>query len=401
MKHKNFNRISPLRSLWYVFVLAYSVALTVIGSVSKSAADQGEVKFASAEPEALMTGGALHRLPGLSDGHLYNAENIAITKDGRVFVTGSKHIYEILKPNGTNYTQREVPITDDAVPESCMKNGLASYGKSLYLACVHIHQGSNPDLKDLCNVADVEQTLWNLLFRSQKALRKCQIDSYLLRANLAAPRLEFADGVALHPKMQVGHRFHLQRTPESRTPLSDGEVKFFANGLAADENGALYVANSSYDAAKEGSLGILRVEVNTFEPFSATQIAWLKPEKGAPNGIQFEAETLYYTENANLSGRIIAVNFGHGEKTAYPLYRKFWSVFDDFAISGETLILADFLHDTLRFVSKQGALRGKFTTPELENPSSVAVVKKSSPLFEAGTVLVTEKGRHRLSMVLP
>jgi hypothetical protein len=347
-----------------------------------------------------LTEGTARPLPGLEDGHLFNAENLTVTPNGLLFVTGSKGVYEILRSDGGQYMQREIPITVERISPRCSRNGIISYGDDLYLLCVHIHEGTNPNLADLCDVADVELTLWKAIFLFRKVFKKCQIDSYLLRANLNAPRLKFSEGVALQPNMQPGQSIYLKslrQQDEAATRPAQQGAKFYANGLAADTNGALFITNSNHDPSTRDSVGIVKIEVTGKEPMKAKQSPWLRPKKGAPNGIRISDDTLYYTVNGSLTGRLMQVKLKDSRRAPHTVHKKFLAAFDDFAISDSVFIIADFFANSLRLVSNDGVLLGKLGG--FGKPSSVAYAKNGSGLFAARTFLITEKGKHRLSII--
>ncbi len=398
MKQKNTRQTRYNPKILVVSLSGLFIVLPTMHINSVAVAEIHENESASSHLKELIKG-SLKPLPGLEDGHLFNAENLALTTQGRLFVTGSKGAYEILRPDGVNYAQREIPITVDNVPTTCFRNGIASHGESLYLLCIHVHKGVDSDLEELCNVTDVEQTLWYFLFRGRNALKKCQIDSYLLRADLGAQRLIFSDGIALRPRIALRESIRIESIQKGEVRSLREDIKLFANGLAVDDKGVIYAANSSYDASEERGVGITRIEVNTTDPLTVTQSTWLRPEKGAPNGVEVKGKTLYYTDNVSLSGRLIKVAQNRNKTAEQRVYKKFWSVFDDFTTANGVFVIADFLNDSLRFVSQSGVLLGKFKHSGFEKPSSVVFVRDKNQLFEAGVILVTEKGRHRLSML--
>jgi hypothetical protein len=387
--------ISCRRQRFGIWFVALSMLLS--GIFPATASEKGENEPTTTQLIELAKG-SVKPLKGLEDKHLFNAENLTISTDGRVFVTGSKGVYEILRPDGDHYTQTEIPIKVDKVSSSCSRHGIVSYDENLYLICVHIHEGENPNLEELCDVADVELTLWKAIFLYRKVFKKCQIDSYLLYADLNSPQLEFSDGVALQPTLQVGESIQLNTVRQQEETLSAKQnVKLVANGMAVDKNGVLFIANSNHDPSKDGSVGIIKVEVTGRDPMTATQTAWLRPDKGAPNGMQIVDDTLSYTANASLTGRLMKIEINNKDGVAETVYKKFWSAFDDLVVADDIIVITDFFGDKLRFVSQRGVLLGKLKG--VEKPSAVAYTENKSPLFEAGVLLITEKGKHRLSIL--
>lgn len=99
--------------------------------------------------------GSLTRLPPLpiaEHQRLFNAENCTVSAGGRVFITGSTAVYEILPaqghadPNAPPYEYHEISIIADEVPKDCFRNGITPFGDHLYLACAHIHQWEKSSL---------------------------------------------------------------------------------------------------------------------------------------------------------------------------------------------------------------------------------------------------------------
>ena len=100
----------------------------------------------SSQTEINLDGGLLEQIPGLpkpGKKPLFNAENLTITNDGRLFVTGSLAVYEIVQGGDKGYRQQEIPIIAPDVPRNCFMNGITAQGSSLYLACSHIHKGED------------------------------------------------------------------------------------------------------------------------------------------------------------------------------------------------------------------------------------------------------------------
>jgi len=142
------------------------------------------------------------------------------------------------------------------------RNGIASDDRYLYLACAEVDQNAQPLL-----------TGWlpQLTKRPQDALgftllllaeTLCPVRSYVLRADLSVKPLRFGDHVALAGKC-------------------------FANGLAVDKNGNVYVASGS---------GIHRVPSEAWTAPSKDPIKlWHRTDPPVPNGIKATDKKLFFT----------------------------------------------------------------------------------------------------------
>src|SRR5512134_3125696 len=109
----------------------------------------------------------VQRLPG----RVFNAENLTMTDEGRIFVTGSEAVYEF----GTNGILNIVPV--ETLPQDCMKNGISTDGRFLYLACTRIHGGDKPLFpKSWCDVNNLEQTPLNFIRMLLAEKIICQVD---------------------------------------------------------------------------------------------------------------------------------------------------------------------------------------------------------------------------------
>ncbi len=339
--------------------------------------------------------GRLEQIPGLPDPGkktLFNAENLTITSEGRLFVTGSLAVHETVWDGDDAYRQREIPIVAPDVPRDCFMNGITAQGGSLYLACSHIHKGGNTLIPSL--FGDLRQLEQNwlgflLLMFSQSVY---QVDSYVLRASLENQNPEFTDGIKLPGKC-------------------------FANGLDGDGKGNLYVANSlasfirspSFFKASLSSSGkIAQVEPLVCSP----------PNHDIPNGLKVRDQYIYYTclhwfpvMTASLKKIRIDEKDGSVGK-AEIIYQSVFSVFDDFDIVDNGFVIADIMNipdstysaGDVRFVTHEGRLKGTLKSKGLHNPSAVKIARNDSPHLEflkEGDLVITEKGRHCASRFRP
>jgi hypothetical protein len=305
------------------------------------------------------------RLPG----RVFNAENVTMTDEGRIFVTGSEAVYEF----GADGTLNTIPV--EILPQDCMKNGISTDGRFLYLACTRIHGGDKPlFLKPWCDVNNLEQTPLNFIriILAEKII--CQVDSCIVRATLEG-KTSFNDVVA----------------------RKDGE--FFANGLAIDASGMLYVANSFAGA----SAGLYRARSEG----EANLELWHQRAGCVPNGVKIWQGAVYYTGFQLLpapSALLVRVEIGAdgsaGESEV--VYSRLGAFFDDFDITEDGFVIADigdlsispFGSGALLFVDADGRLVNIFRHEHLQHPSAVKVVGKKTGQFEKGDILVTEKSGH-------
>jgi hypothetical protein len=333
--------------------------------------------------------GSLCSIPGLPEPRekpLFNAENLTLSAEGRLFVTGSLAVYEIVKDKDKTYRYQEIPITARDVPRNCLMNGITARGDSLYLACTHIHQGEHSLLPNLLgDPRKIDQDSGVLLLMLAEAVYR--VDSYLVRADLGQGSPAFTEGIRLPGKC-------------------------FANGLDGDGKGNLYTANSVVG----GSPNLLAVRFPQGCGTTTLGNVWHRPlERGTPNGVKFKADltgdSIYYTclhglpVWASTLQRVKIMPDGRAGE-AEIVYRSLFSIFDDFDIADDGFVIANILSiphrsGCLLFVTNNGELKGLFRSQDLKSPSAVQVVKQEGELFEKGDILITEKGRHCVSWLKP
>ena len=337
----------------------------------------------------LAVGGRLCSIPGLPEPWekpLFNAENLTLSEEGRLFVTGSLAVYEIVKDKDKTYRYQEIPITVRDVPRNCLMNGITARRDSLYLACTHIHQGEHSLLPNLLgDVRKIDQNSGVLLLMLAEAVYR--VDSYLVRADLGQGSPAFTEGIRLPGKC-------------------------FANGLDGDGKSNLYAANSLVG----GSPNLLAVRFPQGCGTTMLGTVWHRPlERGMPNGVKFKADPtgdyVYYTclhglpVWASTLQRIRIMPDGSAGE-AEIVYKSLFSFFDDFDIVDGGFVIANILSiphrsGCLLFVTNIGEMKGLFRSQDLKSPSAVQVVKQKSGIFEEGDILITEKGRHCVSWFKP
>jgi hypothetical protein len=306
---------------------------------------------------------------------LLNAENLTVTGDGRLFVTGSERVCEIT-PNGTGgYVWNDDIPLPDSLPKTMFRNGIASDDRHLYLACAEVDQNAQPFL-----------TGWlpQLTKRPQDALgftllllaeTLCPVRSYVLRADLSVKPLRFGDHVALAGKC-------------------------FANGLAVDKNGNVYVASGS---------GIHRVPAEAWTAPSKDPIKlWHRTDPPVPNGIKATDEKLFFTRLGHpplLSSMVTAMALDNEPKVLNE--RLCWQnsvLYDDFDVEVDggfvVTVVSDFTNvlgafaGALLFFDADGTRQDEFRDSRIKHPSAVVVLRADTPFGAKGDLLLTEKESH-------
>jgi hypothetical protein len=305
---------------------------------------------------------------------LLNAENLTVTGDGRLFVTGSERVCEITADGTGGYVWTDIPLPD-GLSKPMFRNGIASDDRYLYLACAEIDQNAQPFL-----------TGWlpQLTKRPQDALgftllllaeTLCPVQSYVLRADLSVKPLRFGNHIEFAGKC-------------------------FANGLAVDKNGNVYVASGS---------GIHRVPAEAWTAPSKDPIKlWHRTDPPVPNGIKATDKKLFFTRLGQpplLSSMVTAMALDTEPKVLNE--RLCWQnsvLYDDFdveddggfvvaAVSDFTNMLGAFA-GALVFFDASGARRGEFRDSRIKHPSAVVVLRRDTPFGAKGDLLLTEKESH-------
>ncbi|MFO1421353.1 MAG: hypothetical protein U1F59_10570 [Candidatus Competibacteraceae bacterium] len=329
--------------------------------------------------------GSLCLIPVIPDPQakpLLNAENLTLTEEGRLFVTGSLAAYEIVWDEDGTFRQQAIPITAGDVPGNCLMNGITARGNSLYLACTHIHKGKNSLLPNLFgDIRNIDQNSGFLLLVLAETVY--QVDSYIVRADLDQESPVFTEGIRLPGKC-------------------------FANGLDSDEQGSLYAANSVVGL----SPSLFKIRFPEACGTITLGTVWHRPiEHGTPNGLKIKGDYVYYTclhglpVWASTLQRVRIMPDGSAGE-AEIVYKSLFSIFDDFDIVDDGFVIANifsipYRFGCLLFVTNSGELRGIFRSKNHKSPSAVKVVRKTNNPFKEGDILITEKGRHCVSWFKP
>lgn len=333
--------------------------------------------------------GTLKRLspvPNPEHQRLFNAENATVSADGRVFLTGSTAVYEVINtqhttdPENITCEYSEVNIIAGEVPKECFRNGITTYGHHVYLACAHVHQWEKSVFKDWSPTLNAISQTRPLNFMWLGLAELCEeVNSYILRANLRNTHLQFDEYFKI---------------PDN----------CFANGLAANKRGDLYVADS-----RPGSSCIHKIV------WSAGDREQRRPQHSIwrnalphqlVNGIKCEGDSIYYTCTRmpmwSKAERIDA-NYSLEPITMFSGA----AVLDDFDVAANGLILSNnsdlanlfdvrcmhhgIPNGALIFLSEKGE-SGTLRDERLVHPSSVKIVNQESKLFVKGDLIIMDKG---------
>lgn len=312
------------------------------------------------------------------DKPLLNAENLTMTKDGRLFVTGSERVCEIVPDDKGGYEWTDIPLPDD-LPQTIYRNGIATDDRYLYLACAEVDQDAQPLLRNWLPqlTRRPQDALGFMLLMLAETL--CPVRSFVLRAGLSTSPLRFSDRVALSGKC-------------------------FANGLAVDGHGFVYAASSV-----PGHCGIHRVRPGewTSPPGASETTLWHRTDPYAPNGVKIRDGTLFFTRIGVpplFSSTVTALTLDNKPRVKDDgLCRQNGVVYDDFDVVDDGFVIAAVSDLTNVFGSFSGALavfgadgmrRHDIRDTRIKHPSAVVMLHTNTRFGEAGDLLLTEKDTH-------
>jgi hypothetical protein len=311
------------------------------------------------------------------DKPLLNAENLTMTKDGRLFVTGRERVCEIV-PNGKGgYEWTDVLLPDD-LPKTIYRNGIATDDRYLYLACAEVDQEAQPLLRNWLPqlTGRPQDALGFMLLMLAETL--CPVRSFVLRAELSTRPLHFSDRVALSGKC-------------------------FANGLAVDGHGFVYAANSV-----PGHYAIHRVRPGEWTtPGASEKTLWHPTDLYAPNGVKIRNDTLYFTRIGGpplFLSTVTALTLEDKPRVKDDsLCRQYGVLYDDFDVVDDSFVIAAVSDLTNVFGSFSGALavfgadgihRHDIRDARIKHPSAVLTLHTDTRFGESGDLLLTEKDTH-------
>jgi hypothetical protein len=305
---------------------------------------------------------------------LLNAENLTVTRDGRLFVTGSERVCEIEPDGHGGFRWTDIPLPNDL--KAVYRNGIAADDHYLYLACVEVDQEAQPLVRGWLPqlTSRPQDALGFMLFRLALAL--CPVRSFVLRADLSERPLHFGDRIALTGKC-------------------------FANGLAVDER-YVYAASSV-----SGDSGIHRLRLGDWTSSAPETTLWYRTEQHAPNGLKIGNKALYYTHPGSpplFASTLTALTLDDEPKVLNDgLCRQNGVMFDDFDIIDGRFVVAmvgDFANvlggfsGAIVFFDENGVRESEITDPRIKHPSAVKVLRSDTQFGRAGDLLLTEKDSH-------
>lgn len=200
-------------------------------------------------------------------------ENSAFTEDGRFFVigvdtqTGDSAIFQIKKNwFGQYYKSEYVKGEIASINKDCVMGGLTSKGNTLYAVCGVPFELLNHDVPFVVK------------------------DVYLFEVD-ATPNAK---------KVRVGKIGQENYTSRNGEPFNPGA--FFANGMAVDDDGDIYISNSAAillgNKTAIEKVTIEGTEANNASNLILSHTPWIVSGDYSgdvfPNGVQIEGDVLYY-----------------------------------------------------------------------------------------------------------
>jgi hypothetical protein len=297
------------------------------------------------------------------------AENHFYTGDGRLFVTGENNVYEVVSPEKAKYERVTLyNAMDGCVPKGIMHmfHGIAEYGGYLFLAC---------------NRLSVEGLIPMLFYAKLEDIK--------------------ADDSG----RPIENLFREVRINGLRV-VGNARVSY-ANGIAIDLNGHIFIADSLGE-----SPSIERLTIGDLEDDDASNdFSDLRTLiDGHANGMAIDGDTLYYTHGE--SGKFMVKRLdldmvgenAEGNLTVVeqdPLLLTDEYVYDDLSVyetsTGKGLLVAVFNGSSIVAApfsdmdSEIEIKKGSFA-----NPSSVRQAR--SVMFESNEITVTELGAYGMSI---
>lgn len=189
----------------------------------------------------------------------------------------------------------------------------------------------------------------------------------------------YATRLSATPRLQKIHDYGLAAT----------------NGLAAGPDGALYLTNGPLATSALPDPRIVRVWPDATDPFRiALQEDWVTDGLFAPNGIAIRGREVLVTDSTALPpvlGRIEGISIApDGSPGARRQVASFNSIPDDLSVVGDSLLVALYTQGSVALIGPDGVIRQQTGPLGLSFPSSVRLAP--SPLFQAGDLLITQKG---------
>lgn len=158
------------------------------------------------------------------------------------------------------------------------------------------------------------------------------------------------------------------------------------NGMAAGEGNRLYIADGPIAVQPK----IIRVQLDATDPLRVlAQDTWLSTLPEFPNGVAIRNGVLYTTLYVPPLGTVAAIEI-QADGSAGPIRRlALRGIYDDIAMYGDTLLVADFQNGALLQYELDGTLIQQTGILRFAQPSSVHVA--GPPLFDQPTALATQR----------
>ena len=181
---------------------------------------------------------------------------------------------------------------------------------------------------------------------------------------------------------------------------------FYANGMAIDEAGRIYVSNMLSHLqiqndppviSNQGDRTLIQIQLSD-EHSSATELSFthrqwfaddILTDSPSPNGVQIEGSTLYFAAGPNINRVEIREDGSAGPATVHyagaPL-----TYIDDFAVHDGSMVLAKTIPPSVTWVDRSGKELGTRDMDFSSVPSSVTYQDASErTLFPVGSYIVT------------
>ncbi len=258
------------------------------------------------------------------------AENQVITEDGRHFVTSGKGLAEITQSNGT--------LSLDYIDAGCdAYNGIVSFDDRLIVVCAD---------SALINARHT------LISAQLETGVKPEMSELMVLDNMSLP-----NGMTLTPEndaLLIADYVLLGRGKVSKFDLSIND-----NVLSAQLN----------------DLNFLNIEQNIY----------------SPNGLKFSGNDLYLTDfdYTSISSRVVKVSFLDGAYLDTDVLYSKTTILDDLLPTCGGVLTGDFLNGRLVFINSEGEV---FRSDYQEFPGLSSMVWGQAPLFDANTLVITERG---------
>jgi|GEM_PF-733620 len=284
-----------------------------------------------------------------------DAENAFFTDTGRLFVTDGTSISEITNRETVNRL-----FTDNRG----IFGGIAQSGKWLYV--LHATVKNPLPAMDLNSCIKSGSMVKILLL-----LTDLLMDKELLRADITVPG---------NPVF---------------TSIYKLKDVVLPNGMAADAEGNLYVANQTF--LPQGAIVKLTITGNA-QP-AVTQETWISYKNGclSPNGIVIRDTTLYFTDFSIWSSKpakVKKVAITNGRPGPVETVYSAASFFDDLDVAmyrnEPQIAVADYLMNSIILINANDGTKTRLGSGTVANPSSVHF--GVAPRFRANELVITEKG---------